>query len=109
MTESTVLAMAGGTAGVVLAYLTLDVFVTFIPLSLPDNVTPGVNLQVLAFALALSMVTSFAFGLAPALKLSRGGAARPSDAALAAPNLNQGILRRSPRRSTAARLAHPSR
>ena len=74
MTESTLLALAGGVAGVIVAYLSLDAIVRFIPLSLPDNVTPAVNLQVLAFALALSMVTSFAFGFAPALKLSRTGA-----------------------------------
>jgi putative ABC transport system permease protein len=40
-------------------------------LRLPANVTPAVNPQVLAFSLALSMVTSLAFGLAPALRLSR--------------------------------------
>ena len=71
LAESTVLALAGGIAGVILAFLTLDALVALIPLRLPANVTPAMNLQVLAFALTLSMVTSIAFGLAPALKLSR--------------------------------------
>ena len=71
LAESAVLASAGGIAGVILAFLTLNAIVGLIPLRLPANVTPAVNFQVLAFALALSVVTSIAFGLAPALKLSR--------------------------------------
>jgi predicted permease len=71
LTESVVLASAGGIAGVLLTYLTLNAIVGLVPLRLPANVTPAVNFQVLAFALALSVVTSIAFGLAPALKLSR--------------------------------------
>ncbi len=71
LAESLVIASAGGAGGVLLAVLTLDAIVALVPLQLPDNVTPAVNLQVLAFALILSVVTSVAFGLAPALKLSR--------------------------------------
>jgi predicted permease len=73
LAESLVLAAAGGAAGVILTFLTLNAIVGLIPLRLPDNVTPAVNVQVLAFALALSVVTSIAFGLAPALRLSRAG------------------------------------
>jgi hypothetical protein len=61
----------GAIAGVVLAFMALDAIVALTPLRLPANVTPAVNSQVLAFTLALSVLTSFAFGLAPALKLSR--------------------------------------
>jgi len=71
LAESVVLASAGGIAGVMLAFLTLNAIVGLIPLRLPANVTPAVNSQALAFALALSVVTSIAFGLAPALQLSR--------------------------------------
>jgi predicted permease len=70
LVESTVLATEAGLAGVILTFLALDVIVALIPLRMPANVTPAVNLQVLAFALTLSVVTSIAFGLAPALKLS---------------------------------------
>ena len=73
LAESAVLAVAGGIAGVILAFLTLDAIVALMPLRLPANVTPAVNLPVMMFALALSLVTSVAFGLAPALKLSRPG------------------------------------
>jgi putative ABC transport system permease protein len=73
LAESAVLAVAGGFAGVILAFLTLDAIVGLIPLRLPANVTPAINLHVLAFALTLSVVTSVAFGLAPAFKLSRAG------------------------------------
>jgi predicted permease len=71
LAESLVLGSAGGIAGVILTFLTLNAIVGLVPLRLPANVTPAVNSQVLAFALVLSMVTSIAFGLAPALKLSR--------------------------------------
>jgi predicted permease len=71
LAESVVLAAAGGIAGVALAFLTLNAIVGLIPLRLPANVTPAINAQVLAFALVLSVITSIAFGLAPALKLSR--------------------------------------
>jgi putative ABC transport system permease protein len=71
LVESAVLASTGGIAGVVLAFLTLNAIVGLVPLRLPDNVTPAINLPVLAFAVTLSLVTSIAFGLAPAFKLSR--------------------------------------
>jgi predicted permease len=73
LVESVVLALAGGGAGVVLAYLTLDAIVALVPLRLPPNVAPAVNLQVLGFALVVSVITSIAFGLAPAWQLSRPG------------------------------------
>jgi predicted permease len=75
LAESAVLASAGAIAGVILAFLTLDAIVALTPLRLPANVTPTINLQVLAFALTLSLVTSIGFGFAPALKLSRADVA----------------------------------
>lgn len=71
LVEGIVLALAGGVAGVILAYVTLETIVGLVPLRLPPNVTPAVNLQVLGFALVVSVITSIGFGLAPALKLSR--------------------------------------
>ncbi|MGH9161573.1 MAG: ADOP family duplicated permease [Vicinamibacteraceae bacterium] len=70
LAESVLLAAAGGIVGVILAFLALDAIVALIPLRLPDNVTPVINPQALAFGLMLSMATAIAFGLAPALKLS---------------------------------------
>ena len=86
LAESLVLASAGGVAGMRLTFLTLNAIVGLIPLRLPANVEPAVNIQVLAFALTLSVVTSIAFGLAPALKLSRAS----SNAHLAAGRMRHG-------------------
>ena len=70
LTESLLLAVAGGTAGVLLARWSLAFLVANIPMSLPDNAPATVNLRVLAFALGLSLLSGVVFGLAPALRLS---------------------------------------
>ena len=57
--------------GLVLAYVSLDSLTAWIPLRLPANSPPSINGAVLAFSLALTVVTSVLFGAIPALKLSR--------------------------------------
>ncbi len=71
LTESLVLSIAGGLAGVAVAWVTLDTLVANIPMSLPDNSPVALNLRVLAFSGGLSLATGLFFGLAPALHLSR--------------------------------------
>ena len=71
LAESVLLSVAGGLAGILLAWLALDTIVANIPLSMPENSLPTINLAVLGFAAALSLVTGILFGLAPALTLSR--------------------------------------
>jgi putative ABC transport system permease protein len=71
LTESLLLAIAGALAGVLLAYAALDSLVGLIPLSLPANSPVAINGTVLAFTLALAVLTALLFGLVPALKLSR--------------------------------------
>jgi predicted permease len=71
LTESLMLALAGGLLGVLLAYVFLDSLVALIPLSLPANSPATINATVLAFALGLTAMTALLFGLAPALTLSR--------------------------------------
>jgi predicted permease len=71
LTESLVLATAGGTVGALFAWLSLDALVTLIPMSLPTGSVATINLRVLAFTLALSVTTAILFGLMPAFKLSR--------------------------------------
>ena len=68
VTESLLLALAGGAAGCVLAWWAMQALQR---LDLPVTVDVGVDLRVLAFAIALSLVTGVAFGLAPALKATR--------------------------------------
>lgn len=71
LTESLVLALAGGGGGVLLAWLCLDAIVANIPMSLPANTPVTLNLRVLAATAALLVPTVLLFGLAPALSLSR--------------------------------------
>ena len=69
-TESLVLALVGGAAGVLLAWLSLDVIVANLPMSLPANSPIVLNGKVLAFTAVLLVSTSLLFGLAPAIRLS---------------------------------------
>jgi predicted permease len=73
VTESIVLALCAGLIGILLAGAALDTLVAAIPLDLPLTSSVSLNPTVLVFALALSLVTALAFGLVPALSLSRTG------------------------------------
>ncbi len=71
LTESSIIAIAGGVGGIALASLILDGLVAVLPIRLPANAPPAINLTVLGFGLTLSMVVTLVFGLLPALRLSR--------------------------------------
>jgi predicted permease len=71
LTESVLLALAGASVGILIAYVSLDSLVALIPLSLPANSPAAINGTVLVFALGLTVATALLFGLVPALKLSR--------------------------------------
>jgi predicted permease len=71
LTESLVLALAGGVLGALAAWVSLEALVSIVPLRLPATSVPAIGLPVLAFAFALSLVTSIVFGLIPAFKVSR--------------------------------------
>jgi predicted permease len=73
LTESLVLAVAGGAVGVLLAWVSLDSLVANIPTSLPANTPAQINLAVLGATVLLLIPTTLLFGLAPALRLSRAG------------------------------------
>jgi putative ABC transport system permease protein len=70
-TESLLLALAGGVAGLLLAAWMVDALVAFSPAGTPrvDEVT--IDRRVLGFTFALAVLTGLAFGLAPALHTSR--------------------------------------
>ena len=70
LTESVVLGLAGGVAGVVLAWLSVDALVAVMPLELPENTAATLNVEVLAFAVSLSMLIAVAAGVLPAWRLS---------------------------------------
>ncbi|HSF17100.1 MAG TPA: ABC transporter permease [Vicinamibacteria bacterium] len=69
LTESTMLSLAGGALGVVLAWLGLDLLVGFASRLSPRASEIGLDGNVLSFALALSFVTAAASGAFPALAI----------------------------------------
>lgn len=68
LTESTVLGLAGGTLGLLLALVGLHPFVAFWPGSLPRAAEVHFDWHVLLFVLGASLLSSVLFGLAPALR-----------------------------------------
>lgn len=70
LTESVLLALAGGVLGLALAKLGLNLLLATVPQSLPRAESIGVNLTVLFFVFGVSLAVGIFFGLAPALKSS---------------------------------------
>ena len=68
LTESLLLSLAGGIAGCILAWWGMRALQR---IDLPFTVDLTLDYRVLAFAIALSLVTGVAFGLAPALKATK--------------------------------------
>ncbi|HKE21099.1 MAG TPA: ABC transporter permease [Bryobacteraceae bacterium] len=71
ITESLLLALLAGVAGLLLAYIGSKALVALAPADLPRLAEIGVDRSVLAFTLGISLATSFLFGLVPALYASR--------------------------------------
>jgi predicted permease len=72
LTESAVIALAGGALGVVLAAIGVRPFALLWPGGLPRVQEVQLNWQVLLFALGVSLVSGLLFGLAPALRAPAG-------------------------------------
>jgi predicted lysophospholipase L1 biosynthesis ABC-type transport system permease subunit len=71
LTESVMLSVAGGALGVARAYGGVKAVVALMPeYSVPHEAVIGINVPVLCFAVAVSVLTGILFGLAPALRLS---------------------------------------
>jgi putative ABC transport system permease protein len=73
LTESALLGMIGGLAGAGLAWLAVESLRRIGPEELPRIAELSIDGRVLAFALLISLVTGIAFGLAPALSVTRPG------------------------------------
>src|SRR5215510_11164407 len=71
MTESALLALAGGGIGLLVASLFNRLCIAFIPRMATFDPDLRLDAPVLGFTLLLSMVTSVLFGLAPALRVSK--------------------------------------
>ncbi|HEX6047035.1 MAG TPA: ABC transporter permease, partial [Pyrinomonadaceae bacterium] len=75
LTESLLLSLAGGVAGVIIAYWGVPALVATLPQNqlnaLPFLRTLKIDLNILGFSFGLSLLTGLIFGLAPALQSSR--------------------------------------
>ena len=67
LTESMLLSLIGGAAGIVTAVGTLGFILRFMPSNVPRLSEVRIDWVVLAFALLISILTGLVFGLAPAL------------------------------------------
>jgi predicted permease len=70
VSESVLLGLAGGAAGLVLTYAGLRPLLSLIPITLPTWMHFEIDGRVLGFALAVSLLTSILFGLVPAFGTS---------------------------------------
>ena len=76
LTEGVVLALIGGTAGLLVGYLGAQALAALTTQQLPGNAsTIGLHLPVLGFTLALALVTGMVFGVVPAIAVIRGNTA----------------------------------
>jgi predicted permease len=71
LTESVLLSLLGGIAGVAILFMTKGFLLRLLPDSLPRLSEISINSSVLFFALGASVVTGAIFGLAPALQADR--------------------------------------
>jgi putative ABC transport system permease protein len=71
LTESLMLAAAGGAAGVLLALWGIDLLAGLLPSEVPRLNVIGLNGGVLGFSLGISLATGLLFGMAPALQASK--------------------------------------
>jgi putative ABC transport system permease protein len=69
-TESVLLAVAGGTAGLLLAIWGTDLMTSYLPEGIPRISEVAIDASVLAFTLGATLLTGVLFGLAPALQSS---------------------------------------
>jgi putative ABC transport system permease protein len=71
LTESLLLSIIGGIAGLLLSVWLTDVLLSILPEGAPRVDQVGIDYRVLAFALGVSALTGIIFGLAPALQASK--------------------------------------
>jgi putative ABC transport system permease protein len=71
LTESMLLSLAGGGAGLLLAVWGVDVIIKLSPASVPRLAETSIDARVFLFTLGVSILTGVVFGLAPALQASK--------------------------------------
>jgi putative ABC transport system permease protein len=73
LTESSILALLGGTLGLLLAMWGVKFLVALSPANLPRAGEVSIDIRVLAFTLAISVLAALIFALVPALQTSKIG------------------------------------
>jgi putative ABC transport system permease protein len=68
VTETILLAVIGGSAGVFVAWAGLPLLAQLVPMALPVEEVPRISLRVIGFAAALMALTALGFGIVPALR-----------------------------------------
>ena len=71
LTESILLSVIGGVAGLILSIWLTRVLISMLPEGAPRIENIGIDYRVLTFALGLSALTGIVFGIAPALQASK--------------------------------------
>lgn len=71
LTESVLLSLVGGSFGCLLALITLNILKTTVPIDTAGLSQVTIDVRVLAFSAALSILTGLIFGLAPAWQASK--------------------------------------
>lgn len=71
LTESVLLALTGGTLGLLLAMWGIDLLMAISPSNLPRVDSISVDTRVFGFTLAVSLLTGIIFGLVPAIQASK--------------------------------------
>jgi predicted permease len=72
LTESLVLALAGGAVGILLAVMATPLVAQLVPTSLPIAEVPRLDLRILAFAALMTLLTGLGFAVVPALRACSG-------------------------------------
>src|SRR5689334_14705432 len=85
LVEATVISVTGAILGVAASYWLAKLPMQLSPSSFPQESVIRINLPILAFSVALALLSGLLFGLVPALRLSR------PDLARALPSRQQGI------------------
>lgn len=71
ITESVMLTLLGGAAGLIVAAASVPLFSSLVPPTLPVASQPGLDLRVLGVACLFTALTGLGFGLVPAMRAAR--------------------------------------
>lgn len=71
--QSVVLAVLGGAIGVGIATLTVPLFSSLVPPTMPLDLEPALDVRMLAMAALFTALTAMAFGVLPAMRAGRTG------------------------------------